>query len=427
MSKARRFRYSRGTLALVAAAASLVTGVFLSLNYAPTWEAAHASVAHIETNVGLGSLLRGIHHWAGTVAIALALMEGAVQLWLGGYQRPHHRPWLIGVALFAVLVGFGYTGYLLAGDERAFAGVLVLEGVARSMPLIGDAVASVVLGGDTVSSATLTRIYTVHVVVLPAALVLLCAALVRARAALGERAGVRNALAEHAVPGCVLLIAIAAFACLWPVPLGEAGGPSSPASESAQPEWFFLWVNELLYRVEGMTFLVASVLPIGLLVVAFLLPYMRRKPAASQGDLSPGERKPELVGAAAVAAILVVLSVLAAGRELPGGVEEEDEPIAGTDPETHADPEWEEQVTRTLRRFRCANCHVINEDEDGGEDGPPLPLGEEFAELYTRKFFRQKVADPKKFWADTGMTYPKNRKPSPDELAMLERYFYGAK
>ena len=69
-------------------------------------------------------------------------------------------------------------------------------------------------------------------------------------------------------------------------------------------------------------------------------------------------------------------------------------------------------------------CHQIAGDEDGGEDGPPLPRGKEFGELYTRTFFRRKVGDPVAFWADTEMTYPKNRKPTAEELRLLERYFY---
>ena len=142
-------RFSAGLPALVAAATGASTGVFLSLNYAPTWDSAFTSVSHIQTSVGLGAFLRGLHHWAGSAAIALALIEAARMLWRGDYQRPHHRVWIIGVGLFVVLLGFGYTGYLLVGDERAYAGVLVLEGVLRSTPGIGDGLASVVLGGRT--------------------------------------------------------------------------------------------------------------------------------------------------------------------------------------------------------------------------------------------------------------------------------------
>jgi len=409
-------RFSAGALALVAAATGLATGVFLALNYAPTWDASFASVSHIQTRVGLGALLRGIHHWAGTAAIALALIEAARMLWRGDYQRPHHRVWMIGIGLFLVLTGFGYTGYLLVGDERAYAGVLVLEGVVRSTPLIGDALASIVLGGNAVSSATLTRLYTLHVVVLPVALLLLTGALVRARGTT-----VAAELRRQALPACGLLVALAALALAIPPELGDAGGPGTEASASARPEWFFLWVNELLYRLEGKTFLVAAVLPMAVVVGAFVLPFMRK--ASTQGQ-SPG-RRPEVGVAAVVFAAIVVLSIMAAARPKPVDEEEEEQPeVPAVNGGNEQDPEFEEKVTKALKRFRCANCHMIDGDEDGGEDGPPLPRGKEFRELYTRKFFNKKIADPVAFWADTGMTYPKKRKPTPEELATLARYFF---
>jgi len=406
-------RFSAGALALVAAATGLATGVFLSLNYAPTWGAAFASVTHIQTDVVLGAFLRGLHHWAGTLAITLALFEAARMLWRGDYQRPHHRVWMLGVGLFVVLLGFGYTGYLLVGDERAYAGVLVLEGVVRSTPWIGGGLASIVLGGDAVSSATLARLYTLHVVVLPFALLALTAALVRARGTT-----ITSDLRRQAIPGCTLLGALAVLALVLPPALGDAGGPGTEASEAARPEWFFLWVNELLYRLEGKSFLVAAVLPLSILAGAFALPFLRKEPKSG--------RRAEVGVASVVFVAIVGLSIMAAARPRPPEDDEEDQPGAPVpNGGQQQDPDFEEKITKTLRRFRCAKCHMIGGDEEGGEDGPPLPLGKEFRELYTRKFFEQKIGDPTAFWPDTGMTYPKKRKPTPEEIELLARYFYG--
>jgi len=410
-------RFSAGTVALVAAAVGAVTGVFLSLNYAPTWSSAFASIANIQSNVGLGAFLRGLHRWAGTAALVLALFEAARMLRRGDYQRPHHRVWMLGVGLFVVLLGFGYTGYLLIGDERAYAGVLVLEGVARSAPWIGDALASIVLGGDTVSSATLTRLYTVHVVVLPFALLLLTAALVRTRGTT-----VTDELRRQVWSALGLLVVLAVLALAFPSKLGDAGGPGTEASSNAQPEWFFLWVNELLHQLNGQAFLVAGVLPLAVLGGALALPYIRK------GRKTTGTR-PELFVAAGVLTAIGILSIMATARAKPEADDEESKGTAVTpkaaDNDIVPDPEFEETVQKTLRRFRCAKCHVIHGDPDGGEDGPPLPLGAEFAELYSRKYFAKKVSDPVAFWADTGMTYPKKRKPTPEEMEVLARYFYG--
>ena len=123
-----------------------------------------------------------------------------------------------------------------------------------------------------------------------------------------------------------------------------------------------------------------------------------------------------------VLAGIVGLSLMAAAREPDSEDDdtEEPEPVADV-----PDPEHEERIMKTLRRFRCAQCHQIDGDLDGGEDGPPLPRHEEFAALYTREYFRRKVGDPEGFWPDTGMTYPRNRKPSEEELGLLAEYFYG--
>jgi len=390
-------------LALVAAGVCLVTGVFLAAHYAPTWRDAQPSIRALTDDVGLGAFLRGLHHAGGTVAIVLVAIDLLVQFARAGYRE--RRPWTDAVALFGLLVAFAYTGYLLAGDERAYAGVVVLEGVVRATPLAGDALAAALLGGPVASSATLARLYALHAVCLPALLLWLAA----------RR---RRELAPHAGKAALVLGAIALLAVVRPPTLGPIGVPGDAPPADARPEWFFLWVNELLYRVDGMAFAIGGLLPLTVLGALFALPWLA------------GERTRRIelaVGGAALGGILT-LSILAATRPAPAA--EPDEPNAAPVERTAGDgaaamsPELQEELALTLRRYRCVTCHRIAGDPDGGEDGPPLPRGPRFAELYTRAFFRAKVSDPKAVWPDSGMTYPKDRKPSADELALLERYFF---
>jgi quinol-cytochrome oxidoreductase complex cytochrome b subunit len=377
-------------LALLAAAACLLTGVFLAASYAPTWAAAQPATLAIQKEVGLGWLLRGLHHWGGRLAIVFVALELVRQFVRGSYRQK--QPWIDTAMLLLVVIAFGYTGYLLVGDERAYAGVLVLDGILRCTPFVGDGLADVIIGGSVASSATLARLYVVHAVILPALLVWLAAPR-------------RAFIAPHAAAGCGVLAALALLAYALPPAVGEAGSPGLPPTADAQPEWFFLWVNELLHRVDGMTFLIGGLLPLGLVALLLALPWISRE----------STRKIELLCGGVIVAVLVSLSLMALTREIEAEEPETEEPI---------DPELGEKVTKTLRRFRCVSCHQIAGDEDGGEDGPPLPRGAEFEELYTRTFFRRKVGDPQAFWADTEMSYPKNRKPDADELKLLERYFY---
>ncbi|MEM8885922.1 MAG: cytochrome b N-terminal domain-containing protein [Planctomycetota bacterium] len=400
-------------LAVIAASACVATGVFLSMQYAPTWAAAQPAVRTIQDEAALGWLLRGLHHWGGTLAILLAFAELARLFWHAQYRRPHHRPWVATVLLLLLSFGFAYTGYLLVGDERAYAGALVLEGVARSTPLVGEAVGDAVLGGPVVASALLARLYTVHIVVLP---MLLLAWIVAA--ARREKTTASGFVAGAAKGGTAVLGALAALAFVWPPAIGEIGQPGKPPAADAQPEWFFLWVNELLHRVDGFTFLIGGVLPVATFALILFLPWIARN----------GTRRAEVAVAGVLAVIVVSLSALAATREVdPEFANEEDAslPIATDDTNVLTD-EQQAGITAALKKFRCARCHVIDGDPEGGEDGPPIPRGERFTELYTRAYFKAKIGDPEGFWADTGMYYPRGRKPNEEELALLELYFYGS-
>lgn len=409
-----------GVLALVVAAGGLLSGLFLALQYAPTVAEARRSVAHLREEVFLGGFLRGLHHWSGTFALVLAGLHGLRLFWHGAYKPPRARLWTLGCGIFVVLLGFAYTGYLLAGDERALTGLAVMEGVARSTPLVGDAVAGALAGGDRVSSATLARLYVAHVLLLPAALVLLVIAFAATWRKLGPAPRHDEEAAPPAQPardaaGAITVLALLGLAAwLLPPPLGAEPDPSGTGAADARPEWFLLWVNELLHRVPGATFWVGGVLPAGLLGLGFALPWLARG-----RERSPARRKPEIAAAAVVLLGLGALTALSLAREeLPAAEEPAPPPAAsGGDAAARA----------VIAKFRCTKCHTIDGDEEGGETGPPLDRSR-FQGLYTRRFFRLKVGDPLGFWPETGMVYqPRSRKPTEEELDALERFFFDSR
>ncbi|MCK6461304.1 MAG: cytochrome b N-terminal domain-containing protein [Planctomycetes bacterium] len=394
---------SFGRLAVLVAAGGLLSGAFLAFHYAPTFEAARDATAHVET-LPLGRLLRSLHHWSGAFALVLAGLHGALVFARGGHRTEGRRLWVLGCLLFLVLTGFAYTGYLLPGDERALAGIRVMEGVAASTPLAGDAAAGAVRGGDAISSATLTRLYAVHAVVLPAALVLLVALFVGSWRRLCT-APPRPLL----IPGAATLAALLLAALLFPPALGPKADLLGEAPPDARPEWFFLWVNELLHRVPGSTFLVAAVLPSLLVALAIGLPFCSR-----------GRRGPEI--AVALAVVLGIGGLTAAS--LARAPERPPEPPAPAD--TPAP-----DVPRIMERFQCARCHRIDGKESADDMGPPInriaaPDRPAVKDLFTREYFRRKVGDPRKYWEGTSMNYtPIRLKPTPAELLALEAWFYG--
>jgi len=424
-----------GTLALAVAGLGLLSGAFLAFHYANTLESARDSVAYLTDEVTGGALLRGMHHWAGTLAIVLAGLHALRVFLRGGHKRPNHRRWIIGAAILFVLVGFAYTGYLLPGDERAYTGLGVMAGIAESTPVVGESAASVLRGGEVVSSAMVARIYAVHIAVLPALLFLLIVALVlecrRSATAAGTNGGANgdgegdaltwsNAEGAWTLGLTVLLILLA---IALPPALGPRADTTGAGSPDAKPEWFLLWVNMLLKLAPGAKFFIGGVLP-GALAGAFvMLPFLSRGK-----ERAPAKRRLEIRIVGLTGAALLCLTVWSiASTPAP---EEDDEPVAtvtdGLSPE-----EFEEQAHKVIKRFRCTRCHTIDGDPDTG-DGTSPPLDRDgrdgvppFGDIYSRAFFRLKVADPIRFWSDTGMSYtPKSRKPTPDQLDVLERFFF---
>jgi ubiquinol-cytochrome c reductase cytochrome b subunit len=420
-----------GWLALLVAGGGLVTGVFLAFNYAPTLDAARDSVAYIQEQVTLGWFLRGLHHWSGAFAIVLAALHGWRLFWHGAYKTPRRLLWVLGGLTLLVLVGFAYTGYLLPGDERAQTGLGVMAGVAGATPGVGDAATVVLQGGDAVSSAMLARLYALHAVVLPAALLILVGAFVavwRRRGPARHHADPSDevtpawpgALTRDARAAAVVLVLLALCAWLFPPGLGPKPDAAGAAAPDARPEWFLLWVNELMWLAQGQTFLVGGLLPGLLVALALGLPLLARGTARD-----PARRKPEIIGAVAILGCLGGLTVSSLLRAAPAEAAE-------PGPTSVAAPagDLDAQVGAVLEKYRCTSCHSIDGGEAEDETGPPLHrrgAGDKppFATLYTRELFRRKVADPKRFWPDSGMYYtPKRRKPTAEELALLERWFF---
>jgi ubiquinol-cytochrome c reductase cytochrome b subunit len=147
-----------------------ITGILLALYYHPTPEAAYDSILFIMNEVNFGWLIRSIHAWSANLMIVfcvLHLLRVAIQ---GAYRPPREMTWLVGIALLLLTLGFGFTGYLLPWDERAFWATTVGTEIAGSVPLIGGAIQTFLRGGPDLSALTLSRFFDVHVLVLPVTL-----------------------------------------------------------------------------------------------------------------------------------------------------------------------------------------------------------------------------------------------------------------
>ncbi len=148
-----------------------ITGILLAFYYQPTAAAAYASIQYIETQVFFGSAIRAIHHWCANGMIVLCIAHMARVFIMGAYKRPRELNWVSGVLLLVLTLVFGFTGYLLPWDQRAFWATTVGSEIAGAIPSIGNLALVLLRVGWNVTGETLSRFYGLHVIVVPLATV----------------------------------------------------------------------------------------------------------------------------------------------------------------------------------------------------------------------------------------------------------------
>lgn len=165
--------YTLGSASLFTALLQIITGILLTIYYVPTPDHAYNSVQYITTQVPAGWLIRGLHHWGASAMVVLTVLHMLRVIFYGSYKYPREVTWFSGVFLLLIVIGFGFTGYLLPWDQKAYWATTVGTRIAAVMPGIGDWVLRVLRGGEDLTAVTLARFFGVHVWVLPAALLLL--------------------------------------------------------------------------------------------------------------------------------------------------------------------------------------------------------------------------------------------------------------
>lgn len=186
--------YYLGGLSALTFIFQVITGILLMLYYKPTADEAYASVNFIMTEVEFGWYVRSIHHWCANLFVILMLLHMIRVFFTGGYKNKRELHWVSGVFLLLMGMAFGFTGYLLPWDQIAYWATTVGTEMARSVPppALGQFLLTFLRGGETVSGDTLTRFYTVHVMVLP----LITAGLIALHLIMVRTTGISNPVRE---------------------------------------------------------------------------------------------------------------------------------------------------------------------------------------------------------------------------------------
>ena len=150
-----------------------VTGYFMTLYYVPSPEQAYDAVDYLTFEVPMGQVIRGVHHWSGNLMMVTIFLHMLRVFIYGAYKKPREINWMSGVGLFCLVMGFGFTGYLLPWDQKAYWATKVGTSIMGTVPVVGDYSLRLMRGGSDLGALTLTRFYTLHVLFLPILTVIL--------------------------------------------------------------------------------------------------------------------------------------------------------------------------------------------------------------------------------------------------------------
>jgi ubiquinol-cytochrome c reductase cytochrome b subunit len=287
-----------GSLCALLFAVQAVTGMILAFYYNPSPEQAYTSINFIMNQVTLGSILRGVHHWSAGAMVLVVFIHLVSNFFSGAFKAPREFTWIVGVVLFLLTLGFGFSGYLLPWDQKAYWATVVSTNIPRDIPLVGPFIARMLLGGDTVSGLTLTRFYAVHTLLLPAltaVFILFHIYLVRVHDIAGHGEGTpseeektdrffpehlfRCSIAFGGVLSIIFLLAVFAD-----VPLENVAGTVDPAY-LPRPEWYYMWLFQLLTFFPGKFEIFGSlVIPIAGVIILFYLPFLSKTNLRGMAD-----------------------------------------------------------------------------------------------------------------------------------------------
>ena len=169
--KNHNFWYLMGWLATFILVLQLVTGIWLTMSYVPSGEGAFASVEYIMRDVEFGWLLRYLHSTGASAFFVIVYLHMFRGLMYGSYRKPRELLWLIGMAIYLVLMAEGFFGYLLPWGNMSYWGAQVIVSLVGAIPWVGPDLMEWLRGDYLMSDITLNRFFALHVIALPLILV----------------------------------------------------------------------------------------------------------------------------------------------------------------------------------------------------------------------------------------------------------------
>jgi len=164
-----------GTLTFGTFLILVVTGIPLMFYYHPSVPQAYADTKDLQFVVSSGLFLRNLHRWSAHAMVFLVFAHMFKVFYRGAYRPPREFNWVIGVILLLITLFLSYTGYLLPWDQLAFWAITVGSNIASAVPVMGNKVHFLMLGGNVVNANALLRFYVLHCMILPLVAILFVA------------------------------------------------------------------------------------------------------------------------------------------------------------------------------------------------------------------------------------------------------------
>jgi len=437
--------HTLGSATLAVFTVQIVTGIVLGMYYSPSPDHAYESIKYLDSAVTSGAIVRGIHHWGASAMVVLTVAHMLRVFSMGAYKYPREANWLLGVGLLFVVLGFGFTGYLLPWDQKAYWATAVGTNIAGTTPIIGAKLVALLRGGSQQGAATLTRFYSLHVLLLP----VLLSTIVGLHLVLVVRQGVAprteelevgappktsdpeypayyqrqlheaksggqrfwpDVIAKDVIVATLVILELVILETFVGAPLE---GPADPTDSAyiPRPEWYFLPFFQLLKLVPGSwESAVAMGLPMALVLVLLLLPFFDRRSARSIVK-RPG-------AAFALGGIAISTAILL-------GASMNEEPKNKPAPEVGRVLSSSERAGRTqFERQQCGGCHKVAgvAAVPKKEDAPDAPELTDVGLKHSTAWMHSFIEEPTRFHPDSKMPAYGPPTLSHQEIEELARY-----
>ncbi len=404
--------YGDGATLLTLLGVMVATGALMTLTYSPSPDTAFDSVVAITREQPLGNFIRGLHYWTAGLMVVMLFSHLFRILLVGGYKSPREGTYYVGVGMFVLVLTMAFTGYVLRWDTRAMYAIRVVLHMFNRVPLLGDELAIIVQGGTEIGARTLSRFFSVHVVMIPLLLLALAGwhlylVVLHGTTSLRERREpVPSAEAQRrlydeqkhsdkygemffpettAKSGgmalVVFLVAVALAVILGP-PLPN---PEANLVETVFPmeEWWYAWYSTMIALLPPWL-----AVPIVVLLPLFVLGFLLLLPLLDRSPWRGVRKRPIFSGAIVVtAALLVVLSEIRIQSPWTGWPREQP-------PTVPPGIELTELAERGRQLFAdkgCTSCHAVA--GDGRKVGPDFARSDE---RLSRKEIREFVLEPER-------------------------------